>query len=252
MTEETKLRHTLKCPRRGGLDAMNAPAAKSYERSSTRMAKAVACEDASRSNQFANFLDLPVEIRTQIYELYAQLENNQRDRKIYISTSTKSCNYALLEASSLIRKEALPFCYGSRPFVFRFQRPFMPRIMSFVTRRSNASIATIRYVELCGFQDYHIRLFPEPNSHSPVCRTRMRIDLTNATQPVRMPSVLACNACMYFESEVEGSVQRVRNVVQTLELRDGQRWLTREKLVEMFEAAAWPVEILGKAIESAL
>ncbi|KAK3626313.1 hypothetical protein LTR56_019891 [Elasticomyces elasticus] len=180
------------------------------------------------------FFVLPPELRNFIYELVLLPEVIPTAPEVWFAGPmyTELEDYDTLQVCRQMRQESLPIYYGGLPLRLRMNLDVRGVFEQWLPGQSDDGISHIRCVMLDEFQRYHSMYQVGHYFH---CGAQIEINLDNLAQPVRLNHILdwVCPDCRRNKAPVE-------DVVRTLEEYRGRRILTKTKLIEICEAAAWP------------
>ena len=184
-----------------------------------------------------NLVDLPGEVRNRIYELVL---NHSEEPVVcpFILESTpgkRKYGYSLTQTCRQIRIETIHMWHASSKLLFAMRAENMKHYLNWLHRRPKEVFASIRRIQLDDYQ--HCRVTASEH-HSTFCKNAIIINL-NKRMPVTCKKERTCFYCPSHDPAVD----RVHAVVRTLEWQNGRWALTREKLEEMFEAAAWRLPV---------
>lgn len=180
-------------------------------------------------------LDLPAEIRNKVYELVL----NDSEGAIVCpfvwqcSPGKRKYGYSLTQACHQIRNETLHMWHASSKLLFAMRTENMKYYISWLQRRPEKVFPFIRRIELEDYQHCKAR---SAIQHPAFCKTAIIINLTKR-KPVSWRRDRKCLYCPTHDTAVD----RVHAVVRTLKWQNGRWLLMREKLEQIFEAAAWEV-----------
>ena len=178
-------------------------------------------------------LDLPAELRDKIYDLV--LNGAEEDVLCpfvwQCSPGKRKYGYSLTQTCHQIRQETLRMWHAGKKLLFAMRADNMKYYRTWLKRRPDAAFSSIRQIHLEDYQ--HCRQTAAPH-HPFFCRSAIVINLTKPT-PVSWRRDRRCFYCPMRDSAVD----RVNAVSRTHKKVDGRRLLTREKLQQIFEAAAW-------------
>ena len=180
-------------------------------------------------------LDLPGELRNKIYDLVL----NGADEDIMcpfvwqISPGKRKYGYSLTQTSHQIRQETLFMWHAGKKLLFAMRADNMKYYKNWLKRRADAAFQSIRQIYL---EDYQHCKQRSPPQHPHSCRSAIIVNLAKGS-PVSWRRDRRCYHCPRHDAAVD----RVNAVARTLKKVDGRRVLTREKLEEIFEAAAWEI-----------
>lgn len=169
---------------------------------------------------------MPAELRNEVYELVREYRATE---PIYCARSPRRF-YEMTEVSRQVRTECLSMAYEQRTFHFNFWRH---REKEHVKALHHDTVACIVRFQI---KDYQFN----GRSHWGHCTTIICINLAREERPVVCNQDDDCFNCKKSPPEIEDGVQRVKDVVLSLEKVDGIRAMTKTKLLAIFEAAAWP------------
>ena len=181
------------------------------------------------------FFDLPAEIKNKIYELVL---NDPEEATVcpfvwQLSPGKRKYGYSLTQTCRQIRQETLHMWHATNKLLFAMRSDNMKYYTSWLERRPNEIFPSIRRIHL---EDYQHSKIKAPVEHSSFCKSSIMINLAKLI-PVAWKRDRGCYYCPQHDSAVD----RVNAVVRTMKW-DGDKWvLTKEKLDEIFEAAAWDV-----------
>ncbi|KAK5726492.1 hypothetical protein LTR17_012717 [Elasticomyces elasticus] len=180
---------------------------------------------------------LPPELRNSIYELVLL---SGRKSLMLLSftprpTYTDTKDFAPMQVCRRMRQDCLPIYYGGLTLRLTLFPTFSEKLERWISAQSNDAITCTRLITLEDHQHYHSTY---PRRHDFVCVTQIMIDLNDLEQPVTEDKEM-CSDCGRDQG---ASMQRVAGIVRTLEQSKNRRFLTKAKLVEICEAAAWPAE----------
>ena len=180
-----------------------------------------------------SLLNLPAEIRNKVYELVL----NDSEEAIVCpfvwqcSPGKRKYGYSLTQTCHQIRDETLHMWHASSRLLFAMRSDNMKYYLSWLQRRPEKVFAFIRRIEL---EDYQHRKARSPAQHPCFCKNAIIVNLTKKI-PVSFRRDRKCLHCPTYDM----AVNRVNTVVRTLRWQNGRWLLTREKLEQIFEAAAW-------------
>ena len=182
-----------------------------------------------------NLLDLPAEVRNQIYEAVLDCSDNAGMCPFVwqCSPGKRKYGYSLTQTCHQIRNETLHMWHASQRLLFAMREDNMAYYQSWLSRRPAEIFPFIRRIELEDYQHCNLK---SPGLHPTFCRNAIIINL-NKPEPVSWRKDRACLRCPVYDTAID----RVHAVVRTLKWENGRWQLTREKLGEIFEAAAWVV-----------
>lgn len=190
---------------------------------------------ASQLQPSLGLLDLPGELRNKIYDLVL----NGADEDILCpfiwqcSPDKRKYGYSLTQTCHQIRQETLRMWHAGKKLLFAMRADNMKYYRTWLKRRPEAGFQSIRQIQLEDFQHCKQR---SPPQHPSSCQSAVYINLAK-TKPVSWRRDRRCFDCPQRDTVVD----RVNVVARTLKKVDGRWILTREKLEEIFEAAAWEV-----------
>lgn len=174
-------------------------------------------------------LDLPAELRNKIYELV--LDDSTVCPFVWqCSPGKRKYGYSLTQTCRQIRQETLHMWHASSKLLFAMRTDNMKHYKNWLRRRPDSIFQSIRRIQL---EDYQHGNETSHALHPSYCRSAIVINLAKAA-PVTWKRDLKCLYCPQYDRAVD----RVKAVVQNLDRTDGYWVLTREKLDEIFEAAA--------------
>lgn len=180
-------------------------------------------------------LNLPAEIRNKIYELV--LSDNAGTLVCpfvwQCSPGKRKYGYSLTQTCHQIRQETLHMWHAANKILFAMRADNMAYYKAWLLRRPDSIFESIRQVQL---EDYQHCKRRSTRKHPNFCRNAIIINLAKAT-PVSRRRDRKCTYCPVYDP----AVRRVNAVVRTLKGADGKLILTRDKLEEIFEAAAWDI-----------
>lgn len=185
------------------------------------------------SHSGLGLLNLPAELRNKIFDLVL----NGADEEtlcpfiLQCSPGKRKYGYSLIQVCQQVRKETLPMWHAGKKLLFAMRSENMKHYRTWLGRRPDAAFDSIRRIEL---EDYQHSRSSSPPQHPYFCKSAIIINLTK-TSPVSWRRDKRCFCCPLHGSAVD----RVNAVAHTLKKIDGSCILTREKLEEIFEAAAW-------------
>ena len=180
-----------------------------------------------------SLLDLPAELRNKIYGLVL----NDADEDVLCpfvwqcSPGKRKYGYSLTQTCRQIRQETLLMWHAGKKLVFAVNALNVAYYKMWLRRRPRSVFPSIRRIQL---EDYQHRKQRSPPQHPSSCKSVIMINL-NKPMPVSWVRDRKCFDCPAHDSAVD----RVNAVARTLKQVDGLLVITREKLEEMFEAAAW-------------
>ncbi|KAK3051133.1 hypothetical protein LTR09_007528 [Extremus antarcticus] len=175
-------------------------------------------------------LDLPAELRNKIYELvFNDIDEEVLCPFVWQLDQCKN-TYSLTQTCDQIRRETLSMYYAGKKLLFAMRQGNVRHYERWLQRRPDAAITSIRRIQLEDYQHSKNRC---PAQHPYFCRSAIIINLVKPS-PVSWRRDSQCMHCLLHDSAVD----RVNAVVRA---RKGERGtvMTREKLEEIFEAAAW-------------
>lgn len=178
-------------------------------------------------------LDLPAELRNKIYDLVL----NDAEEDILCpfvwqcSPGKRRYGYSLTQTCHQIRQETLLMWHAGKKLLFDMRPENMRYYRVWLRRRAARVFLSIRRIQLEDYQHCKERSPPE---HPHSCRSAIVINLAK-TSPVSWRRDRRCLDCPAHDTAVD----RVNAVARTLKKVDGRWQLTREKLEQIFEAAAW-------------
>jgi hypothetical protein len=187
---------------------------------------------ARESATQSSLLRLPAELRNKIYDLVL----NDTDNELLCpfiwqcSPSRRKYSYSLTQTCRQLRQETLQMWHAGKVLLFAMRADNMEYYRGWLHRRPEAAFASIRRMRLEDYQHCKVRC---PQEHPFYCRSAIVINLAKS-RPVswtRDPRCLYCPAH-------DNAVDRVNAVVRS-KSSNGRWVLTKEKLEEIFEAAAW-------------
>ena len=190
---------------------------------------------ASPQQSGLRLLDLPPEIRNKIYSLVLH-DANEETLCPFVwqcSPGKRRYGYSLTQTCHQIRQETLLMWHAGKKVLFAMRPDNMIYYNNWLQRRPDAVFPSIRRIQL---EDYQHCKSKSPEQHPSSCRSAIIINLTKMS-PVSWKRDRRCFDCPAYDP----AANRVNAVVHTLK-RDRSVWvLTREKLEEVFEAAAWQI-----------
>lgn len=183
-----------------------------------------------------SLLSLPPEIRNRVYELVI---NNSEEGLVcpfvwQCSPGKQKYGYSLTQTCHQIRHETLHMWHASSRLLFAMRSDNMKYYLSWLQRRPEKVFSFIRRIELEDYQHCKVR---SPAQHPSFCKNAIIINLTKKT-PVSFRKDRKCLRCPTLDM----AIARVNAVVRTLRWQNGRWQLTREKLEQIFEAAAWDIQ----------
>ncbi|KAF2484917.1 hypothetical protein BDY17DRAFT_93726 [Neohortaea acidophila] len=183
-----------------------------------------------------NLLHLPPELRNKIYELVLNDTTDTTDAIVcpfilQCSPGKRKYGYSLTQTCHLLRDETLHMWHASSKLLFAMRADNMKYYVNWLRRRPAEVFASIRRIQLEDYQHCRIR---SPERHPSFCRNAIVINLTKR-MPVSVRKDRKCRDCPRHDSAADW----VHAVVRSLEWKNGRWALTREKLEQIFEAAAW-------------
>ena len=179
-------------------------------------------------------LDFPPEIRNKIYSLV--LHDDEEDTLCpfvwQLSPGKRKYGYSLTQTCHQIRQETLTMWHAGKKILFAMRPDNMAGYKNWLARRPDAAFSSIRRIQLEDYQQTGSR--NGLMMHSSSCRSVVNINLSKSS-PVSWNRDRRCFDCPLHDTASD----RVKAVVRTLKKDRGVAVLTREKLEDIFEAAAW-------------
>lgn len=201
------------------------------------MAQSVSMAAGSQQGHF-RFLDLPPELRNEIYEM-ALHDTRARRPQPYEPRSRRGielCADSITRTCRQLRIESLPYALEGLELCFDICGSTITDYVAWSACADPQLFHHVRKLMLRDYQHYHMTY----NSKHPVkCACTLSIDLKHEQVLVAYDRDEGCKFCPLDDE----AAKRIRAVVQTLQVVDGRRRLTKAKLWEVFEAAAWPRDV---------
>ena len=176
------------------------------------------------------FFDLPAELRNSIYELAFPCANNTSYNPVLTYRKVKQCEcfgQPLARVSRQMRNETLAFFYSIHEFQFMMFSLNKPLLEEWVNNGpGDYWIRSIRRIQLKGY--YQVKVL---HWLSIFGETTVDLNLPDATV-----------TSMYYVHEafnpkvIDEANKKVEQIAQSLPCVDGRRTLTKEKLLEIFDA----------------
>ena len=178
-------------------------------------------------------LNLPPEIRNKIYSLVLHDADEETLCPFVwqLSPDKRKYGYSLTQICHQIRQETLLMWHAGQKLLFAMRPENMSYYQAWLKRRPDKVLPSIRRIQL---EDYQHCIARSSHLHSSSCRSAITINL-NKSSPVSWKRDRRCYDCPARDPAAD----RVNAVTRTLKQDHGVWVLTREKMEEIFAAAAW-------------